>query len=111
MCYRYSRTRGVGLHRLRLPNADSPWGRVPSVPGESFRSRHRGGLAGWLWGDEVRRRKVAEAKNEQPVKRLEKIASAKIPPAEVRSRVATGNNDILTVQYPENTIKTMMDFE
>ena len=41
-----------------------------------------GVLAGWLWGDEVRRRKLAEAKNEHLVKRLEKITSAKTPPAE-----------------------------
>jgi hypothetical protein len=50
-------------------------------------------LAGWYWGDEVRRRKNAEAKVDELGKRLEK-ASFKMPPPEAQlKKIAVVLND------------------
>jgi hypothetical protein len=50
-------------------------------------------LAGWFWGDEVRRRKNAEAKVDDLGKRLEK-ASFKAPPPEAQlKKIAIVLND------------------
>jgi len=50
-------------------------------------------LAGWFWGDEVRRRKNAEAKVDDLGKRLEK-ASFKTPPPEAQlKKIAVVLND------------------
>jgi hypothetical protein len=50
-------------------------------------------LAGWFWGDEVRRRKSAEAKADNLVKQLQK-ASFKTPPPEAQlKKMAAVLND------------------
>ena len=50
-------------------------------------------LAGWFWGDEVRRRKNAEAKVDDLGKRLEKASFKVIPPEAQLKKMAFVLND------------------
>jgi hypothetical protein len=50
-------------------------------------------LAGWLWGDEVRRRKNAEARLNELGKQLEKTSFKTLPPEAQLKRMALILND------------------
>jgi len=50
-------------------------------------------LAGWYWGDEVRRRKNAEAKVDDLGKRLEKVSFKALPPEAQLKKMAFVLND------------------
>ena len=50
-------------------------------------------LAGWFWGDEVRRRKNAEAKVDDLGKRLEKASFKALPPEAQLKKMAFVLND------------------
>jgi len=50
-------------------------------------------LAGWYWGDEVRRRKSAEAKLNELGKRLDKLSFNTPPPEAQLKKIAVVLND------------------
>jgi hypothetical protein len=52
-----------------------------------------GVMAGWFWGDEVRRRKHAEAKVTHLSNRLEKLSSKRPPAEQQLNKIAIVLND------------------